>query len=79
MTGITTETLKRKIKEAVQHNTAVNGEKISLDNVKNRNKSTLCPVIELDVDLLKLSPYSHRIKSQLEADPSWQDKVGWRK
>ena len=72
MTGITTETLKRKIKEAVQHNTAINGEKISLDNVKNRNKSTLCPVIELDVDLLKLSPYSHRIKSQLEADPSWQ-------
>ncbi len=72
MTGITTETLKRKIKEAIQHNTAVNGEKISLDNIKNRNKSTLCPVIELDVDLLKLSPYSHRIKSQLEADPSWQ-------
>ena len=72
MTGITTETLKKKIKEAVQYNADINGEKISLDNVKNRNKSTLCPVIELDVDVLKLSPYSHRIKSQLEADPSWQ-------
>ena len=72
MTGITTETLKRQIKEAVQRNTAINGEKISLENVKNKHKSTLCPVIELDVDLLKLSPYSHRIKSQLEGDPSWQ-------
>jgi hypothetical protein len=71
MIQLTNGVLKSKIKEAVQHNKDTNGEKISLDKVKEKYKSTLCPVVELEVELLKLSPYSHRIKSQLEGDPSW--------
>lgn len=38
MTNLTDEALKGKIREAVQHNTNQNGEKISLYSVKRKNK-----------------------------------------
>ena len=71
MGSLTTEALKIKIKEAVQNNTNKNGERINLQDVKTKNKAALHPVIELEVELLNLNPYSHRIKSQIEGDPSW--------
>lgn len=73
MVQMTNEALENKIKEAIRYSDSIDGERVNLSKVKTKNHSVLAPVIEFEVELLKLNPKSHRIKSQLDGDPRWED------
>jgi len=73
MVQMTNEALESKIKEAIRYSDNNDGERVNLSKVKTLNHSVLAPVIEFEVELLKLNPKSHRIKSQLDGDARWED------